>query len=410
MSTINHTKQLSPSTRSGRQRGKKNRFSTAVIALGILLSSYLILSAAPKGYWQSWLGAEPSTAASHPVDASVAMSKVSATPLPKGQAIETLRPGDRVLARMPDGSISDESFDTEVVPANWRLVSMLHESREANGMINDVHVQSLMPQRWLESQNAMVGSYIDMPIDLEEMGIKGQGLIQQIEPCPPIKQGSGRVVLNTINSRSSKVCELIVESVQSGQKETIYPTANHRLFSDTQQDWIETSQLSPGEYLTTHAGKVRVVSLRQIEGTHRVYNLTVEKDHVYYVSTLGVLGHNQNCSDIVQKIIDPSRLLEVGKNVADHHIIPAFRGNSKPYADFIKKRGIDVDQFTVTLAHGKASHHLKFIHSQGKWNQKWIDWIEANPDATAKDIYQFAGKIMDEFNLSGLRIHPYGAY
>jgi hypothetical protein len=107
-------------------------------------------------------------------------------------------------------------------------------------------------------------------------------------------------------------------------------------------------------------------------------------------------------------ITDPARMLMGGGKVADHHIIPAFRGKSKAYADFIKARGIDVDQFTVTLAHGKASHHLKFVHGQGKWNQRWMDWIDANPDATAKDIFQFAGKMMDEFGLSGLKIHPYG--
>ena len=89
-------------------------------------------------------------------------------------------------------------------------------------------------------------------------------------------------------------------------------------------------------------------------------------------------------------------------------MIPKFRGKSAPYADFIKARGINVDDFTVTLSHGKASHHLKFIHGQGKWNQKWMKWIDANPNATAKDIFQFTGKMMDDFGLSGLNIHPYG--
>ena len=102
-----------------------------------------------------------------------------------------------------------------------------------------------------------------------------------------------------------------------------------------------------------------------------------------------------------------TKLLTNTMDVADHHIIPKFRGKSKKYTEFIAKRGIDVDEFTVTVAHGKASHHLKFIHGQGKWNKKWIEWLNNNPDATVKDIYQFAGKMMDEFGLSGLDIHPY---
>ncbi|CAM5223544.1 hypothetical protein UACE39S_01036 [Ureibacillus acetophenoni] len=102
-----------------------------------------------------------------------------------------------------------------------------------------------------------------------------------------------------------------------------------------------------------------------------------------------------------------NNLLTNSMKTADHHIIPAFRGKSKNYADFIKNRGIDVDNFTVTIAHGKDSHHLKFLHGQGKWNQKWMDWIDSHPNATAKDIYQFAGKMMDEYGLTGLKIHHY---
>lgn len=92
----------------------------------------------------------------------------------------------------------------------------------------------------------------------------------------------------------------------------------------------------------------------------------------------------------------------------DHHIIPAFRGKSKPYADFIAARGIDVDQFTITVNAGKGGMHMNFIHGKGGWNQKWMEFIDNNPNATAKDIYQFAGKMMDDYGLSGYEIHPYG--
>jgi hypothetical protein len=62
-----------------------------------------------------------------------------------------------------------------------------------------------------------------------------------------------------------------------------------------------------------------------------------------------------------------TRLLKEATQVADHHIMPKFRGNTK-YSSYFSDRGINVDDFTVTLLHGKASHHLKFIHGQGKWN------------------------------------------
>ena len=105
-------------------------------------------------------------------------------------------------------------------------------------------------------------------------------------------------------------------------------------------------------------------------------------------------------------------LLETTKPITgktnDHHIIPAFRGKSKPYADFISARGIDVDQYTITADAGKGGMHMNIIHGKGGWNQKWMDFIDNNPNATAKDIYQFAGKMMDDYGLSGYTIHPYG--
>ena len=105
-------------------------------------------------------------------------------------------------------------------------------------------------------------------------------------------------------------------------------------------------------------------------------------------------------------------LLETTKPITgktnDHHIIPAFRGKSKPYANFISARGIDVDQYTITVDAGKGGMHMNIIHGKGGWNQKWMDFIDNNPNATAKDIYQFAGKMMDDYGLSGYTIHPYG--
>ena len=30
---------------------------------------------------------------------------------------------------------------------------------------------------------------------------------------------------------------------------------------------------------------------------------------------------------------------------------------------------------------------MNIIHGKGGWNQKWMDFIDNNPNATAKDIY-----------------------
>lgn len=47
------------------------------------------------------------------------------------------------------------------------------------------------------------------------------------------------------------------------------------------------------------------------------------------------------------------------------------------------------------------------IHGKGGWNQKWIEFFDNNPNATAKDIYQFAGKMIDEYGLNNPPIQHY---
>lgn len=43
----------------------------------------------------------------------------------------------------------------------------------------------------------------------------------------------------------------------------------------------------------------------------------------------------------------------------------------------------------------------------GRWNARWAEWMSNNPGATARDIYQFGGKLMDEFGISHLPLVPY---
>ncbi|HXG45260.1 MAG TPA: DUF2380 domain-containing protein, partial [Gemmatimonadales bacterium] len=97
------------------------------------------------------------------------------------------------------------------------------------------------------------------------------------------------------------------------------------------------------------------------------------------------------------------KLLTAGKLV-DHHIFP------QQFRRFFQSKGIDIDQFTVRIG---ETTHLKGVHGRGLgnmpggWNARWSEFIDANPGATPKDIYQFAGRLMDEFGLSGLPIAPY---
>jgi hypothetical protein len=279
--------------------------------------------------------------------------------------------------------------EVHIDPETWRNV-VLQMTKEAGGVLD---VVLLRPLDWVTTHNADIGGTIKL--DLAEFGAVGPVQVLSIDPCPSIEEGPGRIVTATFAHSSADILEVSVQ----GLGEPIGTTASHPFWSEDRQAFVAAGELDLGEQLLLTDGKrSAVTSVVRRSTKEPVYNIEVDGEHVYYVSNAGVLVHNM-CA--------PKRLL-APTNVADHHIIPMFRGKSAKYAKFISDRGIDVDQFTITLAHGKASHHLKFIHGQGKWNKKWMDWIDANPNATAKDIYQFAGKMMDDFNLSGFPIHPYG--
>jgi len=90
--------------------------------------------------------------------------------------------------------------------------------------------------------------------------------------------------------------------------------------------------------------------------------------------------------------------------MADHHVFP------QQFKKFFMQRGINIDDFTVTVG---ETTHLKGLHGKGnaglpgKWNQRWLSFIEENPNANSKEIYQFGGKLIDEYNLNNLKLHGY---
>jgi hypothetical protein len=68
-------------------------------------------------------------------------------------------------------------------------------------------------------------------------------------------------------------------------------TGYHK-FYDEADGWQQVVQLDVGDTLRTRAGDVEVLAVERVDGTHRVYNMTVEADHVYYVGDLTTLTHN----------------------------------------------------------------------------------------------------------------------
>jgi len=91
-----------------------------------------------------------------------------------------------------------------------------------------------------------------------------------------------------------------------------------------------------------------------------------------------------------------------------HHIFNKFRGispASQKYRDFFQQHGITVDDFTVAMP---ETLHKEWIHRAGNnWTTMWRQWIDENPNATTIEVYQQAGRMMDDFGINRLPLIPY---
>ena len=100
-------------------------------------------------------------------------------------------------------------------------------------------------------------------------------------------------------------------------------------------------------------------------------------------------------------------LLEQPKMIR-HHLFNRFwkqNDGTLKYREFFKKHNINVDDFCVELP---RTTHVNHIHNrQNDWTNKWKSWIDSNPNATTKEVYQFAGKLMDEYGISHVQIVKY---
>jgi len=98
------------------------------------------------------------------------------------------------------------------------------------------------------------------------------------------------------------------------------------------------------------------------------------------------------------------KLLPGATKIAGHHIF------AQQFRKFFAARGIDIERYVIRVAH--ETTHLKGIHGNGlgnlpgKWNARWAQFIAEHPNATAKEIYQFGGRLLDEFGLNHLPIVP----
>jgi hypothetical protein len=227
----------------------------------------------------------------------------------------------------------------------------------------------------------------DGPLVIESVQ-EGDEVLTRDQGCPDGTPKPGRVTRVFRNVAPA----ILWLSLANGQ--VIGTTPGHEVWTQ-QGGWTFAAQLHVGDALTDEQGGAVLITAIDLEVRPTVvYNLEVDGTFTYFAD--GVWVHNNSC-----------RLLLAAGKLHKHYIFPQ-QGN---IANWIRERGIDIHQWTVEIdetVHLRGVHGNGYAGFEGHWNARWEQFRDANKDtASPKDIYQFAGQLMDEFGLSGLPLKPY---
>lgn len=223
----------------------------------------------------------------------------------ESRAIQDIRTGMRVIADNPELNGQDV-LESNINPETWRNIHLSLDKPDGS----QLRMTLLRPLDWLYDRQAIVGRDID--VNLQELGVAGSATILTIEPCPPIEGGSGRVVTGTFQHTAANVIDLHV----SGEMKPIGTTSNHPIWSEDRQKFVPAGGLRPGELLRTATRKTLFVTkIVPRIGTETVFNLEVESEHAYAITSRGIIVHNSYVPDEVPRYV--YRGLSHLDNIAD---------------------------------------------------------------------------------------------
>ena len=236
------------------------------------------------------------------------------SPRYSSKPIRDIQPiADRVLADNPETPGQAPSDFGEFDRESWRIVRLEVPKPDGEWM----RVTLARPVAWVEAAGR--DDHGRLWLEFKELGIANWANVLAIEPCPEAAVGEGRLVTGKFEHSSAEVIDLFVDGVS----EPIGTTSNHPFWSEDRRDFVQAGKLRIGEHLRLRDGSTPVVTAAVSRSQSvPVFNLEVDGEHVYYVSTSGVLVHNTCDEEYVKKwyhgTTDDQTLTEVGPNARDN--------------------------------------------------------------------------------------------
>ena len=163
-----------------------------------------------------------------------------------------------------------------------------------------------------------------------------------------------------------------------GITDTVGVTGLHRVYTED-RGWVEADNLTIGEPVRGANGELTVAGLTRDLGAHRVYNMTVEADHVYYVGTVDALVHNVWCG------------------IQAHHIDPRYLGGNSNgptirLAGWIHQRVHSVIDTVLQQRWGSA------VQGLGRDTAKWARFFAQNKGAQQEALAIARSVLKDALN------------
>ena len=114
--------------------------------------------------------------------------------------------------------------------------------------------------------------------------------------------------------------------------------------------WAAAADLRPGDRLHTPHGWAEVDKVVPRPGTDRVYNLTVEHQHLFRVGRDAILVHNTRCDELLQGAV--TRNGDEALREAGHFRFPNRRAARQAASELAGDLGVDVETIRLSEFRG----------------------------------------------------------
>jgi hypothetical protein len=167
-------------------------------------------------------------------------------------------------------------------PSRWVRI----ELSISEGLGHSTVVVLLRTAEWAAAMNAVAGNTI--PLALDDLDVSGNALVRSVTPARAVVDGPGRMITAKVSHGPRRVVEVVLRGVET----PLRATAVHPVFSEDRDMFVAVGELRVGERLRSLAGPVVIQSILAHPELQPVFNLEVEREHVYHVGKCGILAHN----------------------------------------------------------------------------------------------------------------------